>query len=188
MATGWEPTSVGYIQAAEENEPEFRHAGNAVGNHVVQSHKPANTVSRQPREEPHLPEWPRLVQRAPSQPRHCPQQLRLVGWGLKSLDVDVVAQVERRCINPQRPTEASPGYEKDLTEPAEEVQPTFDRVLRGLDPEAAVGFEEVVAVKDTERTDVLRPCLVRPQDKPVFCAQPLHRRHLTSMPGSCGPG
>ena len=43
-----------------------------------------------------------------SQLRDRPQQPCLVGRGLKALDADVVAQVERRCIQPQRPAEASP--------------------------------------------------------------------------------
>ena len=107
---------------------------------------------------------------------------------MKSLDTDVIAQVERRCIHPQRPAEASPGYVQDLTEPAEDVQPTLDRLPRGLNPEATARIEEAAAVEDTQSTDVLRPDLVRPQDEPVFRAQPLHRRHLTSMPGSGAPG
>lgn len=59
---------------------------------------------------------------------------------MKSLHTDVVAPVERRCISPQWPAEASPGYLEDLTEPGEEMQPTFDRLICGLDPEAAIGL------------------------------------------------
>ena len=100
----------------------------------------------------------------------------------------MVAQVERRCIDPQRTAEASPRYVEHLTEPGEEMQSTFDCPLRGLDSEAAVGVEEVSAVEDTQRTYVLRPHLIRPKDELVVRAQPLHRRHLTSMPGSSAPG
>jgi hypothetical protein len=83
---------------------------------------------------------------------------------MKSLDPDVVAQIERRRVHPQRPAEASPGYIEDLTESREEMQPTFHRLLRGLDPKAAVGVEQASAVEDTHSTDVLRPNLIRPQD------------------------
>jgi hypothetical protein len=83
---------------------------------------------------------------------------------MKSLDPDVVAQIERRRVHPQRPAEASPGYVEDLSEPREEMQPAFHRLLRGVDPEAAVGVEQASAVQDTHSTDVLRPNLIRPQD------------------------
>jgi hypothetical protein len=106
---------------------------------------------------------------------------------MELLDADVIAQVERRCIDPQRTAEASPGYVEHLTEPREEMQSTFDCLLRGLDSEAAVGVEEARAVEDTQSTDVLRPHLVRPQDQLVLRAQPLHHRHLTSMPGPSAP-
>jgi hypothetical protein len=59
-------------------------------------------------------------------------------------------------------------------EPGEEVQPMFDRLLSSLAPESAAGVEETAAVEDTQSTDILRPNLVRPQDKPVLCAQPFH--------------
>ena len=107
---------------------------------------------------------------------------------MKPLYADVVVQVERRCIDPQRPAEASPGFVEYLTEPGEEMQSIFDCLLRGLDSEAAIGVEEMPAVEDTQSTYVLRPHLIRPKDELVFRAQPLHRRHLTSMPGSSAPG
>jgi hypothetical protein len=100
---------------------------------------------------------------------------------MKSLDADVIAQVERWCIYPQRTAEASPRYVEDLAESTKEVQATFDRVLRGLDPEATVRIQEAAAIEDSQGTDVLRPDFIRPKDKPVFRAQPLRRRHLTTM-------
>lgn len=87
---------------------------------------------------------------------------------------DVLAQVERRCVCPQRAAEASPGYVQDLMEPREEVQPIFDDLLRGLDPEATLGVEQAAAVEQNQSTDVLRPNLIRPQDKPVLRGQPLN--------------
>ena len=65
------------------------------------------------------------------------------------------------------------------------MQATLDRLLRSLDPEATVRIQEAAAVEDSQGTNVLRPDFIRPEDKPVFRAQPLHRRHLTSMPKSC---
>jgi hypothetical protein len=96
------------------------------------------------------------------------QQLRFVSRGIKSLDANVIAQVERRCIYPERTAEASPGYVEDLTESAKEVQATFDRLLRGIDPKATVRIQEAAAVEDSQGTDVLRPDFIRPEDKPVF--------------------
>ena len=93
---------------------------------------------------------------------------------MKSLNPHVIAQVERRCIHPQRPAKAARGYVEDLTEPGEEVQPAFDRTLCVLDPKAAVGVEQAAAVQNAQSTDVLRPNLIRPQDKAVFRTQPLH--------------
>ena len=93
---------------------------------------------------------------------------------MKSLDADVVAQVERRCIHPQRPAKAAPGYVEDLTEPGEEMQPALDRTLCVLNPKAAVGIEQAAAAQNPQSTDVLRPNLIRPKDKAVFSAQPLH--------------
>ena len=92
------------------------------------------------------------------------------------------SRLNRGGIDPQRAAEAAPGYVEHLTKPREEVQPAFDRLLRRLDPEATVGVEETAAVEDTQRTDVLRPHRIRPQDQPIFGAQPLQRRHLTSIP------
>jgi hypothetical protein len=103
---------------------------------------------------------------------------------VKSLDADVIAQVEGGCIYPQRPSKTPPGYVEDLTESTKEVQTSFDRLLRGLEPEATIRIEEAAAVEDGQGTDVLRPDFIRPEDKPVFRTQPLHRRHLTSMPKS----
>jgi hypothetical protein len=54
------------------------------------------------------------------------------------------------------------------------VQPIFDRLLRGLDPEAILGVEQAAAVEQNQSTDVLRPNLIRPQDKPVLRGQPLN--------------
>jgi hypothetical protein len=100
----------------------------------------------------------------------------------------VITQVERRCIDPQRTAETSPRHVEHLTEPREEMQSTFDRLLRGLDPEAAIGIEETAAIENAQGTNVLRPHLVRPQDQLVVRTQPLYRRHLTSMPRFSAPG
>jgi hypothetical protein len=65
------------------------------------------------------------------------------------------------------------------------MQPTLDESLRCLNPEAAVGVEETDAMEDSDSTDVLRPDLVRPEDKSIFGAQPLQRRHVSSMTRYC---
>jgi hypothetical protein len=65
------------------------------------------------------------------------------------------------------------------------MYPTLDDLLRYLDPDAAVGVEETDAVEDSESTDVLRPDLVRPEDQPIFGAQPLQRRHIPIMAWHC---
>jgi hypothetical protein len=93
---------------------------------------------------------------------------------MKSLNPHVIAQVERRCVHPQWPAKAARWYVEDLTEPGEEVQPALDRTLCVLDPKAAIGVEEAAAIQNAQSTDVLRPNLIRPKDKAVFCAQPLH--------------
>jgi hypothetical protein len=58
------------------------------------------------------------------------------------------------------------------------MQTSLDRPLRGLDPEATAGIEEAAAVNDSQRTDVLWPDLIRPQDQPVLSAQPRNHGHL----------
>jgi hypothetical protein len=40
-------------------------------------------------------------------------------------------------------------------------------------------------MEDSDSTDVLRPDLVRPEDKPIFGAQPIQRGHITSMARYC---
>jgi hypothetical protein len=45
----------------------------------------------------------RHVQAVPSQPRDRAEQLRLVGRAMKFFDVDLVVQVERWCVDPERP-------------------------------------------------------------------------------------
>ena len=77
---------------------------------------PASSVAR----------WPiRIGARGPSPVPTCPDgafaavrlsgQLCLVGRGLKSLDADVLAQVECWCIHPKRAAEASPVRTPDGT-------------------------------------------------------------------------
>ena len=100
------------------------------------------------------------------------------------LDADVVVQIERGGVDPQRAAEPTPRPVENLTEPSEEVQPSCDRVLRSLDPESAFDVEEAAAVEDAQRTDVLRPDLIGPQDQAVFGTQPVQRRHPSIMPGS----
>jgi hypothetical protein len=106
----------------------------------------------------------------PSQPLDGPQQRCLVGWGLKPLDGDVITQVERWCIDPQRTAETPPGHVEHLTESGQEMQSSFNRLLRGLDLEVALGIQEARAIEYTHSTDVLRPHLVRPQDHLVLRA------------------
>jgi hypothetical protein len=98
------------------------------------------------------------------QPRDCAQQLWLVGRVMKSLNTDVITQVERRCIDPQRTAETSPGHVEHLTKPGQEMQSTLDSLLRGLNSEAAISVEKAAAVEDTQSADVLRPHLIRPED------------------------
>jgi hypothetical protein len=67
------------------------------------------------------------------------------------------------------------------------MQPTFDRLLRRLDPEAAVDVEEAAAVKNPQRTNILWPDRVRPQDQPILGTQPVQPSHSPIMTGSRAP-
>jgi hypothetical protein len=74
-----------------------------------------------------------------------------------------------------RPAQSSPWLVKELAEPGQEVQSALDRVSRGVDPEAPVGVEQVAAVQNCERVDVLGPHRIRPENEPVVRGPPVER-------------
>jgi len=93
----------------------------------------------------------------------------------------MVAEIERGCVDPQRPAQPTSRHGEQLPEPGHQMQPGLDRLQYFLDPDATVRFEQVAAVQHGQRPDVLRPELVGPQQELVFRAQPLHRLHPSSQ-------
>jgi hypothetical protein len=89
----------------------------------------------------------------------------------------MVGNVEHGGVHPQRPAQPPPRHVEQPPEPGHQVQPGFDRLPHALDPEPAAWAEQATAINNGQRTDVLRPALIRPQHEPVFRGQPFHRLH-----------
>jgi hypothetical protein len=119
----------------------------------------------QPGEEPHLPQRPRAGKRATAERLAGTQHVGVVARGRDGEDPDVIVDVERRGVEPQRPAEAETRHAQDLPEPGHPMQPPPDVLPEGVDPDSAVGVEEPVAVEDGQRADVLGPALVFGPDR-----------------------
>jgi len=144
---------------------------------VAHAHEQADPPVRQPGEEPHLPQWPCPVQAPAAQLLGGDQQLSLLPRRGKGDHPHMLGEVEHRGVHPQRTAQPPPRHVEQLPEPGHQVQPGLDRLPHALEPEPAIRVEQATALKNGQRTDVLRPALIRPQHEPVFRGQPFHRVH-----------
>jgi len=100
----------------------------------VDLYEHADLLARKPRDERHLPQWPRP---------------------------DVVGEIEGLIVDPHRPAEPASRHAKYLAKTRDEMQAGSDRMPDSLDPEAAVRIEQARAVEDDKSTVLLRPDRVR---------------------------
>jgi len=103
---------------------------------MVQFHEQPNPRVGQAGQEPHLPQRAGPVQPLPAQLFARRQQLRLVG-DLAREHVDVIGDIERGIIHPQRPAPPPPRRIQKLPEPGKQVQPAADPLADRLKGEPA---------------------------------------------------
>jgi hypothetical protein len=114
-------------------------------------------AQRQTGQEPHLPQGPRPLQRAPTQLLTRKQQLCVVTRRLYPEHPDVLADIKGWSVHPQWPPEPNARRAQKLTEAGNEVQASFDVLSGGVDPKTTIGVVQLLALEDGQRTDVLRP-------------------------------
>jgi hypothetical protein len=134
----------------------------------------ADPVLGKPWKEPHLPEWPGLVQATCSQLLRREQQLRLITGSWDFADSHVVAEIERRSIYPDRLAQTSAWSVQELPKPRYEVQPSRYHRPNVFDPEAALRVDQACTVEHRQTADLLRPQLIGPEHDHVFSGQSVH--------------
>ncbi len=93
------------------------HTSDSVRDGVVHLDEQTHPPAWEPREQPHLPEWPGPIQALSSQALDGPQKCRFVTRLAKRRNPYVVGHVERGSIHPQRPAQAAPRLVEQLAEP-----------------------------------------------------------------------
>ncbi len=101
---------------------------------MVHPHEQADTVLGQSGEKPHLPQRARSVQALSAQLLDHAQEHGLVGGAGQGSRSDVLGDVERGGVNPQRAAELSWGHAQKLPEPGDEMQTLGDEIPHGADP------------------------------------------------------
>jgi hypothetical protein len=114
-------------------------ARHPVGDRVVHLHEQADASVRQPGQEPQLPQRPRPVQPPVPQLLTGQQQPRLISRSSQREHPDVLGEIDRRRVDPQRPAQPEPRPVQQLPEAGNQVEPAPDLLAGRLDPEAAVG-------------------------------------------------
>jgi hypothetical protein len=70
-------------------------------------------------------------------------------------DTNVVGEIERPSIHPQRSALTPCRLMQDLTQPREAIQPQFDQRSHPADLDVAGGIQQTAAVQQAQRADVL---------------------------------
>jgi hypothetical protein len=122
-----------------EERGEGGHAGDAVGDGMVQLHEQPNPPVGQTRQEPQLPQRAGPVQRPPAQPLAGREQLRVVGVSAEGHDVHVLGQVERLRVDPQRPAQPAARQVQPLAESGQR-RCLGGGVVRPTKPESVAGW------------------------------------------------
>jgi hypothetical protein len=78
------------------------------------------------------------------------------------VDADVVAEVERGCVDLQGPAQAPWGPVQLLPEARDTVQSRLELAADSFDPDAPIVVEQRGAVEDRQRADVAGPAEVVP--------------------------
>jgi hypothetical protein len=105
------------------------------------------------------------------------QERGLVAGGRERNCPQVLAQIEVRGVNPDRPAKQTARHVEKLAESRHEVQPGCDNLPHDFEAEAAIRVEQAGAIEDGESADFLRPDAVRPQHDLVVRGQPIHVHH-----------
>ena len=146
---------------------------------VVHPHDEADPCLWQPGEEPHLPQWAWPGQAPRPDPLDRGQELCLVaGAGSVCSEMCALRSNEGASTHSGPPSRRG-GTQISLPEPRHERcsrSPTA--LLTASIRRRPSGSRRRWPSRITERADLLRPYLVRPQDQPIFRTQSLHGNTL----------
>jgi hypothetical protein len=112
------------------------------------------------------------------------QELSLVAGRRQRKHADVIREVKRWSVHPERAAQLSRRYEEQLPETRYEMQAARDCLPHDLDPEVTIRVEQIGAVQYRDGTDVLGPDLVRPQHDLIGGGQPFNGHAYTSRSAS----
>jgi hypothetical protein len=99
----------GRVRAEVEKCAEGGYPGHAIGDGMMHLHEQANPCAGQARQEPHLPQRAAPIKPPPAKLLAGRQQLDLPGGDANREHCDVIGDVERRGIHPQRPAQPRRG-------------------------------------------------------------------------------
>jgi len=154
--------------------PEGGQRRGAVGDGVMQPQKGAHLSVRQAGQQPQLPQRPGWIQPSSGQRRAGLQQLGFVAGSGKRVNSDVVGEIERRSVDPQRPAQPPARPVQQLPEAGEQMQSGPDRLAGSLNPEPAIAAHKAGSIDDDQCADVPGPAVaVPPQGGKILRAQPL---------------
>ena len=135
----------------------------AVTDDVMEPQKQPDPATIHTGHQPDLPGRPRHVQSLPADPLGRAQQIVVLAPVGKRAHPDVVREIERRVVDPDRAAEAAPRSEDALPKSLDPNQPPGERRSERVDAQRSPFVEQSVAVQDGESADILRPDRIRPE-------------------------